>query len=39
LYTLEHGDGENEFDGGSVSEFVVDVFDAPIPRAETDSDE
>lgn len=29
-----HGDGEDEFDCTSTSEYVLDVLDAPIPKAE-----
>lgn len=31
LHTLMRGDGDTETSGGATSEFVVDVFDAPIP--------
>jgi len=31
VHTVLHGDGPDEFDGTSTSEFVVDIFDAAIP--------
>ncbi|MGN9911634.1 hypothetical protein ACTMTJ_29160 [Phytohabitans sp. LJ34] len=36
LHTLAKGDGEVEMDSTSTSTFVVDVFDAPIPRSAHD---
>jgi hypothetical protein len=46
VHTVLRGDGPDEFDGTSTSEFVVDVFDAAIPldpeaedESATDSDD
>ncbi|MFJ8431973.1 hypothetical protein ACIQ9P_11820 [Kitasatospora sp. NPDC094019] len=36
IHTLLHSDRDEDFEGSGTSEFVVDVFDAPIPLQELD---
>ena len=36
VHTLLHSHRDEDFEGGGTSEFVVDVFDAPIPLQELD---
>ncbi|MFF3672947.1 hypothetical protein ACFYYS_03050 [Streptomyces sp. NPDC002120] len=36
VHTLLHSDRDEDYEGNGTSEFVVDVFDAPIPLREPD---
>ncbi|MBO7937469.1 hypothetical protein ABZX99_30520 [Streptomyces antibioticus] len=36
IHTLLHSDRDEDYEGNGTSEFVVDVFDAPIPLSEPD---